>query len=234
MTFAKQKYARSKRELLTIVGTLKNWKVYCYGRNFTVLTNYFPVRYLQTQKHLYQIEICWFELIASFYFKTVSTKRKTNVLAVALSQKDYQKPVRSQNERFLLTRSVAFTSHKLIQVSRLCLRRRNSWEIISKLYKNNGFWDKLNHSKKLFKIFNGFLYYNNRLCVSSSKIRKIIINETHKPPQSGKMGAKKTLVRKVWKYYEKYEKTQDYVTSSNNFLLQSNSPIISRLDCWNL
>ena len=68
LSSAEQNYATHELELLAIVDTLRAWRVYLHGQTFTVHTDHYPLRYLETQDHLSSRQVRWLERLVDFDF----------------------------------------------------------------------------------------------------------------------------------------------------------------------
>src|SRR4051812_38366410 len=84
---AEKNYAVYEKELLAIVHTLKVWRHYLEGQEFTVITDHQSLRYLQTQDKLNRQQARWVELLQVYHFKILYKPGKTNVVTDALSQR---------------------------------------------------------------------------------------------------------------------------------------------------
>ena len=91
---AEQNYAAHERELLAIVDTLRVWRVYLHGNHFTVHTDHYPLKYLETQESLSQRQVRWLEKLVQFDFTIIPISGKSNKVADALSRqsKEIQSP----------------------------------------------------------------------------------------------------------------------------------------------
>ena len=216
MNPAEQNYAPHESELLAIIDTLRVWRAYLHGRRFTVYTDHYPLRYLQTQKNLSQRQIRWLELIVSFDFVITPIKGKTNVVADALSRKDRTTSGGSELAGDLLRRAVQRTSPpETNAVSLLSLDPKLSEGLAQEYKDDKEFSQQYRSPKKPFTVENHLLYYRGRLCVPKGKFRESLLYESHDVPQAGHLGVKKTFQRLspryYWKGMQKY--VHDYVTS---------------------
>ena len=99
---AEQNYAPHELELLAIVDTLRAWRSYFHGRKFTVHTDHYPLKYLQTQEHLSPRQVRWLERLVEFDFDIVPIKGKSNTVADALSRQTRNLPAKDQYNKDLL------------------------------------------------------------------------------------------------------------------------------------
>jgi RNase H-like domain found in reverse transcriptase len=83
-----QNYPTHDRELLAIVQALKLWRPYLLGHHFTVLTDYNPLRHLQTQSMLSRRQARWVLAMQEFDFEFKCVQGKANGAADALLRKE--------------------------------------------------------------------------------------------------------------------------------------------------
>ncbi|KAK6131348.1 hypothetical protein DH2020_034916 [Rehmannia glutinosa] len=76
-------------ELAAIVFTLKKWRHYLYGAEFTVFTDHKSFKYLFSQKELNLRQRRWVELLEDYHFDIQYHPGKANVVADALSRKTH-------------------------------------------------------------------------------------------------------------------------------------------------
>jgi len=211
---AEQKYAAHERELLAIIDTLRTWRAYLHGRPFTVYTDHYPLRYLETQKQLSQRQVRWLESIVSFDFKIIPIKGKTNKVADALSRQFLNKEPTAPRDHSLLTKAISITSQ--FETNATYFASDGNAKIKEEDYtKDPEFQEVYKSPKNSFRKENNLLYYKERLCVPKGTYRLQLLHDHHDTPQSGHLGVKKTCHRIATKYYWKKMKQtiREYVTS---------------------
>jgi hypothetical protein len=83
---AEKNYTVGDRELLATVHSLKVWRCYLLGADFTIVSDHEPLKYLQTQPTLSGRQARWQDLLSQYHFKWLYRKGKENTAADALSR----------------------------------------------------------------------------------------------------------------------------------------------------
>ncbi|GJX49961.1 putative reverse transcriptase domain-containing protein [Tanacetum coccineum] len=87
-------YTTHYLELGSVVFALKIWRHYLYGTKCTVFTNHKSLQYILDQKELNMRQRRWLELLSDYDCEIRYHPRKANVVADALSRKEWNKPLR--------------------------------------------------------------------------------------------------------------------------------------------
>lgn len=200
---AEQNYAAHERELLGVVDALRVWRVYLHGQSFTICTDHFPLKYLETQPNLSQRQVRWLERIVEFNFRFLPIKGKSNVVADALSRY----PRHAEDKQA--------SNHAILQEALSRTRPLNSISFLNNLSKKdlrafvNGYEQDEEFSflykepVKPFSRVQDLLFREDKLCIPAGEIRTNILKENHDIPIAGHMAFKKTLNRVKKSYYWK-------------------------------
>lgn len=86
---AEHHYAENDLGLLVILDTIRSWRCYLHGCEFTIHTDHHPLRYLETQEYLSPRQVRWLERLAQFEFTIVPIKAKSNTVADGLSRQKH-------------------------------------------------------------------------------------------------------------------------------------------------
>ena len=121
LTKSQRNYPATKRELLAIISSLKNFRFFLYGRRFTLFTDHKALTYMFVKKELPYVIAHWYEEIMEFDFEIRHRPGIEMVLPDALSRlySDYKASLRG-NE---LPTTVAVNS---ISLQKKCCARRIS------------------------------------------------------------------------------------------------------------
>nr|GEY33572.1 putative reverse transcriptase domain-containing protein [Tanacetum cinerariifolium] len=90
----KKNYTTHDLELGAVVFALKIWRHYLYGTKCTVFTNHKSLQHILDQKELNKIQRRWLELLSDYDCEIRYHPGKANVVAGALSRKEWIKPLR--------------------------------------------------------------------------------------------------------------------------------------------
>nr|GEZ79228.1 putative reverse transcriptase domain-containing protein [Tanacetum cinerariifolium] len=96
-------YTTHDLELGAVVFALKIWRHYLYGTKSVIYTDHKSLQYIFDQKELNMRQRWWIELLSDYECEIKYHPRKTNVVADALSRKEWLKPRR--------VRAISITIH---------------------------------------------------------------------------------------------------------------------------
>ena len=200
---AEQNYAAHERELLAIIDTLKWWRSYLYGNFFTVHTDHYPLRYLETQDSLSPRQVRWLERMINFDFKIIPISGKSNVVADALSRMPQDVPPIDKRNRSLLEQVITRTSKELHNVSVPSFESSDLQGIAQDYTKDQDFQAQYQEPQKPFERQGELLLRNGKICIPKGEFRLKVLHDYHCTPITGHMGITKTINRIVPKYFWK-------------------------------
>ncbi|KAI3715723.1 hypothetical protein L6452_22709 [Arctium lappa] len=99
-------YPTHDLELAAVVFTLKLWRHYLYGTKCTLYTDHKSLKYVFDQKELNMRQRRWLELLKDYDCELLYHPGKANVVAEALSRKDYSGSIRVTHSRIELVYSL--------------------------------------------------------------------------------------------------------------------------------
>ncbi|KAG7588690.1 Reverse transcriptase domain [Arabidopsis suecica] len=165
-------YPTYDKELYALVRALQTWQHYLWPKEFVIHTDHESLKHLKGQQKLNKRHARWVEFIETFPYVIKYKKGKDNVVADALSR------------RYVLLSSL---DAKLL-----------GFEHIKSLYANDSDFEKIYSSCEKFAFgkyyrHDGFLFYDNRLCIPNSSLRELFVREAHGGGLMGHFGVSKTL-----------------------------------------
>ena len=83
---AQRNYSATKRELLTIILAVREWRPYLAGRHFTLLTDHQALRHLHTRQQTSPMMEGWQDTLMGYDFTIVHTPGAQNVVPDSLSR----------------------------------------------------------------------------------------------------------------------------------------------------
>ena len=86
LNYAESTYLAREVGLLSIVDTLRLWRWYLLGKGFTVYTDHYPLKYLETQQRLSPKEVRWIQKLSGLDFTIKHIKGRCRKFADALSR----------------------------------------------------------------------------------------------------------------------------------------------------
>ncbi|GJW27176.1 putative reverse transcriptase domain-containing protein [Tanacetum coccineum] len=92
-------YTTHDLELGSVVFSLKLWRHYLYGTKCTVFTDHKSLQHILNQKELNMRQRRWLELLSDYDCEIRYHPRKANVVADALSRKEWSKPLRTEVQK---------------------------------------------------------------------------------------------------------------------------------------
>ncbi|KAI3759605.1 hypothetical protein L6452_07536 [Arctium lappa] len=101
-----QNYPTHDLELAAVVFALKLWRHYLYGTKCTLYTDHKSLKYVFDQKELNMRQRRWLELLKDYDCELLYHPGKANVVADALSRKNYSGSIRATHLRIELVSSL--------------------------------------------------------------------------------------------------------------------------------
>ena len=181
---AESRYPTHDQELLSVVHALKKWRHYLHGKRFTVITDSWATKYIQTKPDISRQQARWLDLIQEFDMDIVHRPGKTIVVADALSRcPDY-----------VLNSFWIQTSSDLLQeVQNLSRSDPDYLRLYNQVERD---------SRQDFQILDGLLYKDRtRLYIPAGPLRTTLLSEAHDAPISGHLGRDKTYERLSRAFY---------------------------------
>uniref|UniRef100_A0A1J3E356 Transposon Ty3-I Gag-Pol polyprotein n=1 Tax=Noccaea caerulescens TaxID=107243 RepID=A0A1J3E356_NOCCA len=165
-------YPTYDKELYALVRALQTWQHYLWPKEFVIHTDHQSLRHLKSQQKLNKRHARWMEFVETFPYVIQYKKGKENVVADALSR------------RYAL---ISTLDAKIL-----------GFEMIKGAYANDSDFQEVFLSCEKFasgKYFrsDGFLFYENRLCIPNSSLRDLLVREAHGGGLMGHFGIAKTL-----------------------------------------
>ncbi|KAG7599432.1 Reverse transcriptase domain [Arabidopsis suecica] len=164
-------YPTYDKELYALVRALQTWQHYLWPKEFVIHTDHESLKHLKGQQKLNKRHARWVEFIETFPYVIKYKKGKDNVVADALSR------------RYVLLTSLD--------------ARLLGFEQIKDLYANDSDFSKIFQSCEKFAFgkyyrHDGYLFFENRLCVPHSSLRELFLREAHGGGLMGHFGVAKT------------------------------------------
>lgn len=204
MSPAELNYEIHDKELLAIVASFKQWKVYLEGpkHTVTVLSDHKNLVYFTTTKILNRRQVRWAEELAIFNYKIVYQPGTANARADALSRRtDYlqnKKPV--SHAIFAVEPNGELTNSNQHQIAATFTITETHWkQEIKDAYANDSFAITLSKSpsKEFSQDTNGLWIIDGRVYVPT-KLHHKILRELH---EMDHQGVGKTMERITRHYY---------------------------------
>ncbi|KAF8052607.1 hypothetical protein N665_1538s0001 [Sinapis alba] len=165
-------YPTYDKELYALVRALQVWQHYLWPKEFVIHTDHESLKHLKGQQKLNKRHARWVEFIETFPYVIHYKQGKENVVADALSR------------RYVLLSSM---ETKLLGFEHLksCYVDDPQFQEVFKQTEK--------HASGKFYQVNGFLFYDNRLCVPCCSLRELYVREAHGGGLMGHFGVAKTL-----------------------------------------
>lgn len=216
MNPAELNYAAHEKELLAVVHALREWRHYLQGQEFTVITDNWAVKHIQTQPQLNRRQARWLETIQEYDFKLEHRPGRTNVVPDALSRRPDHKTDKVIDERVLDDGLVlaairqAYGGKKPARPVAKVTERVKETALADANYQR--IRDAVGSEAETqegtdFVLHNELLYYVGeqgdqwRLYVPEGELRRELISEAHDPTIAGHMGMAKTEERLARYFY---------------------------------
>jgi hypothetical protein len=178
LTPAEVKYEVHDKELLAVIHALVKWRHYLHGSRFTIVTDNWATKYIQTKPHLNRLQAKWMEILQEFDCDIVHRPGSTNIVADALSRRP----------------DFSLTALSWVKVEDGLISQ------IKEAAKADPEYMKM-HAAVLvgqrsdFSIRDDLLYLGTRLYVPTCDVRNRLLSEAHDAPLSGHLGRAKTHER---------------------------------------
>ncbi|KAF8116430.1 hypothetical protein N665_0018s0040 [Sinapis alba] len=165
-------YATYDKELYALVRALQTWQHYLWPKEFVIQTDHESLKYLKGQNKLNKRHTIWIEFIETFSYVIKYKQGKENIVADALSQ------------RYVLLNTL---DAKLL-----------GFEQLKEMYESDpDFKEAYLSCEKFAKghyfMHEGYLFYDNHLCVPNYSMRELFVRESHGGSVMGHFGITKTL-----------------------------------------
>ncbi|XP_056864141.1 uncharacterized protein LOC130511252 [Raphanus sativus] len=165
-------YATYDKELYALVRALQTWQHYLWPKEFVIHTDHESLKYLKGQSKLSKRHARWVEFIETFPYVIKYKQGKENIVADALSR------------RYTLLNTL---DAKLL-----------GFEQLKDMYATDSDFQEAYQSCEKYAAGHyfrqdGFLFYDNRLCVPNCSLRDLFVRESHGGSLMGHFGIAKTL-----------------------------------------
>ena len=170
-------YPTHDLELAAVVFALKFWRHYLYGEKCFIYTDHKSLKYLASQRELNLRQRRWMELIKDYDCVIDYHPGKANVVADALSRKSVQ-TLRALNAYLSLSDDGAMVEELIAKPNLLnqVLEAQRNDEKIAAIVNQN----RVGKETKFTTKEDGFLYYQDRVCVpNDDELKKSIFEEAH-------------------------------------------------------
>ncbi|XP_021975263.1 uncharacterized protein LOC110870386 [Helianthus annuus] len=171
-------YPTHDLELAAVVFALKIWRHYLYGARCTIYSDHKSLKYFFEQKDLNMRQRRWLELIKDYDCDILYHPGKANVVADALSRKEYPSPLRVKSMKMVVT-------PRLLETIRESQRKSLGAEDLRK-ERLKGVIDKLEENSTGLKTRFGRIWIP-RFC----EVKAALLDEAHKSRYSVHPGATK-------------------------------------------
>ena len=205
MIAAEQNYDIHDKELLAIVDTFKEWRVYLQGttHEVKVKTDHKNLTFFTTTKQLNRRQTRWAEELGQYNFRIEYTKGTENARADALSRRedhrnDGPKPgyqiLKAEDTGLVYANQIA-TTYKVIEESdEGILAAYKDDPMAQELYK------RMEKEPHIHTTADGYLRYHGKIYVPTTQQKRIIMKE-HAATTCGHMGVERTRAKmKQWYY----------------------------------
>lgn len=224
---AEKRWHIREQELLAIIHAIKTWRVYLFGRKFTVVSDHHCLQYLLDQPILSPRQARWLDFLAEYEFDIVHKAGESPIMKVpdALSRRPD-----------LLAREGETTTEQLLEVNAMMSSVAPAPEVtrlIKKgLKKDKSFKRICKHLKSVvspspavkktlagYCLEDGVLLFHNRLCVPNhASLRTKLLHDIHDAPVAGHVGFDKTyaLARQRFYWPSMYQDIKRYVLACDS------------------
>ncbi|GJX25992.1 putative reverse transcriptase domain-containing protein [Tanacetum coccineum] len=183
-------YTTHDLELGSVVFSLKLWRHYLYGSKCTVVTDHKSLQHIFNQKELNMRQRCWLELLSDYDCEIRYHLGKANVVADALSRKEWSKPLRVR----ALVMTIGLDLPKQILNAQTKARKPENIknEDVGGMLLENSKDPKKVRTEKLEPCADGTLCFNGRSWLPCyGDLSTMIMHESHKSKYSIHPGSDK-------------------------------------------
>ncbi|KAG7599415.1 Reverse transcriptase RNA-dependent DNA polymerase [Arabidopsis suecica] len=165
-------YPTYDKELYALVRALQTWQHYLWPKEFVIHTDHESLKHLKGQQKLNKRHARWVEFIETFPYVIKYKKGKDNVVADALSRRyTLLSTLNVKLMGFEQIKELYATDHDFQEIYKACEK-----------YASGHYFRQ-----------DGFLFYENRLCVPNCSLRDLFVREAHGGGLMGHFGIAKTL-----------------------------------------
>ncbi|KAJ9516908.1 hypothetical protein QJQ45_027301 [Haematococcus lacustris] len=216
-------YPTHEQELLSLVEALKVWRHYLLGVNFTLLTDNWANKHLQTQPRLdSKRKARWMEVLQQYNCQIDHIPGKHNVVADALSRRpDYHVYAHIMQLHTLKSGTAQGTEHSHVSVTQQILNTVGTTAAADAQYQHH-YAAVLAGKARQFEIEGSLLYHTGRglrrLYIPAGPLRTDLLREAHDIPISGHLGRDKTYHRLSRHFFwpRMSASVHDYVRTCNS------------------
>ncbi|CAG7870317.1 unnamed protein product, partial [Brassica rapa] len=173
-------YPTYDKELYALIRALQTWQHYLRPKEFVIHTDHESLKHLKGQHKLNKRHARWVEFLETFPYVIHYKQGKENIVADALSR-----------------RYTLFTS---MEAKLLGFEQIKSYYEDDQDFKVQ-FEESKKHTSGKFYQVEGFLFYENRLCLPNCSLRELYVREAHGGGLMGHFGVAKTLAHLKEHFY---------------------------------
>ncbi|XP_035834062.1 uncharacterized protein LOC110881072 [Helianthus annuus] len=111
-------YPTHDLELAAVIFALKIWRHYLYGAKCTIYSDHKSLKYFFEQKYLNMRQRRWLELIKDYDCDILYHSGKANVVADALSRKEYPPPIQVKSMKMIVTPRLFDMISSVVEIAR--------------------------------------------------------------------------------------------------------------------
>ncbi|KAJ1116398.1 hypothetical protein NDU88_004612 [Pleurodeles waltl] len=203
---AEKNYVIAEKELLAICDAFKEWRHHLLGAKYTVTvyTDHRNLQFMSSARLLTPRQLRWMLFFAEFDFVVTFRPGKDNRKADALSRQESTTLPAVQTSRAIIAPDKVLC---IIKTEDFFEDIRNSFTVEK--------WQAWAQADPKRSIKQGLPFYDARLFVPTTKLRKIVFHWLHVIPTAGHPGAPKTL-ELIQRYFWWPTLTKDVKTMVNN------------------
>jgi hypothetical protein len=165
-------YSTYHKELYAPVRTLETWLHYLWSKKFIIHSDHESLKHIRSQTILNRRHAKWVEFIESFPYLIKHKKGKENIIADVLSR------------RYTLLNQLDYKISGLESIKDQYVNDADFKDVLLHCKDEKG-WNK-------FIVSDRFVFRANKLCIPTSSVRLLLLQEAHGGGFIGYFGAKKT------------------------------------------